>query len=51
MAVAEGVETQAHWDLLCELRCDAAQGYFIGRPLPIADFLQWLQTWEQLKRG
>lgn len=49
MAVAEGVETQAQWDLLCELRCDAAQGYFIGRPLPIADFLQWLQTWEQLK--
>ena len=48
-AVAEGVETQAQWNLLSELKCDAAQGYFIGRPLPIDDFLQWLRSWEQLQ--
>ena len=30
--IAEGVETQAAWDALRELGCDAAQGYFIGRP-------------------
>ena len=31
--VAEGVEEQAHWDLLRELGCDVAQGYFISRPV------------------
>lgn len=31
--VAEGVETQTHWDLLSELGCDVAQGYFISRPV------------------
>jgi len=30
--VAEGVETQAQLDRLIELGCDAAQGYFLGRP-------------------
>jgi len=30
--VAEGVETQAQASLLAELSCEAAQGYFFGRP-------------------
>jgi EAL domain-containing protein (putative c-di-GMP-specific phosphodiesterase class I) len=32
--VAEGVETQEQSNLLRLLRCDEAQGYFFGRPLP-----------------
>jgi diguanylate cyclase (GGDEF)-like protein len=32
--VAEGVETQAQAKLLRAIRCDAAQGYFFGRPAP-----------------
>ncbi|MBF2098075.1 MAG: EAL domain-containing protein [Gloeomargaritaceae cyanobacterium C42_A2020_066] len=32
--VAEGVETQAQWDLLCRLGCEYVQGYLLGRPLP-----------------
>lgn len=34
--VVEGVETQAQVDLLLEIKCDVAQGYFFGRPIPAA---------------
>jgi len=40
-AVAEGVENQAQWDLLRELQCPMAQGYFIARPMEAGEFLQW----------
>jgi EAL domain-containing protein (putative c-di-GMP-specific phosphodiesterase class I) len=41
--VAEGVEDQRTWDLLTELGCDLAQGYFMSRPLPAEDLARWLQ--------
>ncbi|MEM6425397.1 MAG: EAL domain-containing protein [Cyanobacteria bacterium P01_D01_bin.128] len=31
--VAEGVETEAEYQFLSEIRCDILQGYFISRPL------------------
>jgi diguanylate cyclase (GGDEF)-like protein/PAS domain S-box-containing protein len=37
--VAEGVETQAHLDVLRRHGCDLAQGYHFHRPLSWADFL------------
>ncbi|MEO7106148.1 MAG: bifunctional diguanylate cyclase/phosphodiesterase, partial [Rhodoferax sp.] len=40
--VAEGVETQAHWDQLAALGCDIAQGYWIARPMPSERFPDWL---------
>jgi diguanylate cyclase (GGDEF)-like protein len=40
--VAEGVEDQAAWDRLAELGCRFAQGWHLGRPMPIADLLRWL---------
>jgi EAL domain-containing protein (putative c-di-GMP-specific phosphodiesterase class I) len=36
--VVEGVETQAQVDLLVELNCDVAQGSYLGRPIPAADW-------------
>ena len=33
--VAEGVETQAQFDLLKELGCDRVQGFFFARPAPV----------------
>jgi diguanylate cyclase (GGDEF)-like protein len=40
--VAEGVESRVLWDKLLTLGCDAAQGYYMGRPLPVADLTRWL---------
>lgn len=37
--VAEGVETQQHFDILAELGCDIAQGYFFSRPVPAEQVL------------
>ena len=42
-SVAEGVETQADYDLLCQLGCDLAQGYFIARPMEYAALLPWVR--------
>jgi len=36
--VAEGVETQEQLTFLSEQGCDAVQGYFIGKPLPIEQY-------------
>ncbi|MEO6943152.1 MAG: EAL domain-containing protein [Lacisediminihabitans sp.] len=36
--VAEGVETEAQFARVRELRCDRAQGYLLGSPMPRADF-------------
>ena len=35
--VAEGIEDEAALALLRELRCDVAQGYAIGRPVPASE--------------
>jgi diguanylate cyclase (GGDEF)-like protein len=40
--VAEGVETEAQYDRLVEWGCDAAQGYFMSRPLPADALTKWL---------
>jgi len=39
--VAEGVEDQETWDKLTELGCEVAQGYFLCRPVPAAEFSAW----------
>jgi EAL domain-containing protein (putative c-di-GMP-specific phosphodiesterase class I) len=31
--VAEGIETQAAYDMLCEWGCDEGQGYLMSRPV------------------
>lgn len=40
-SVAEGVETQADWDVLKRLGCDLAQGYLIARPMERVAFLEF----------
>ena len=44
-AVAEGVETQAEWDLLQEMHCDMAQGDYIAKPMSRASYMGWLRDW------
>lgn len=41
--VAEGVEDQMAWEKLKGLGCDSAQGYYMSRPLPSVEFMDWLQ--------
>ena len=41
--VAEGVEDDATGLVLRDLGCDIAQGYAIARPMPVDDFLDWLE--------
>ena len=43
--VAEGVETAEAWNLLRDLKCDQAQGYHMGRPMPVGDFSAWSASW------
>jgi len=40
--VAEGVENEAVWAKLKNLGCDAAQGYYMGRPMPAEQINAWL---------
>jgi EAL domain-containing protein (putative c-di-GMP-specific phosphodiesterase class I) len=38
-SVAEGVETQADWDVLKAVGCDVAQGFFIAKPMQESSFV------------
>jgi EAL domain-containing protein (putative c-di-GMP-specific phosphodiesterase class I) len=41
--IAEGVETEAQRDVLARQGCHAYQGYLFGRPVPVAEFEEFLQ--------
>jgi len=41
--VAEGIEDQETWDLLSDLRCNQAQGYFISKPVLADEFFGWVK--------
>ena len=41
--LAEGVEDAAQLEILRSLGCDEAQGYFLGRPMPAAEFELFLR--------
>lgn len=43
---AEGIETAEQLEFLRHAGCDAGQGYFIGKPMPLAEFEQWLRATE-----
>jgi EAL domain-containing protein (putative c-di-GMP-specific phosphodiesterase class I) len=45
--IAEGVESPEILQLLRQYGCDIAQGYGIGRPMPIDKFEQWWQQYHQ----
>ncbi|MBI3596224.1 MAG: EAL domain-containing protein [Nitrospirae bacterium] len=40
--IAEGVESEEIWNQLSALGCDAAQGYYMARPMPADDLTRWL---------
>jgi diguanylate cyclase (GGDEF)-like protein/PAS domain S-box-containing protein len=42
--LAEGVETEGQWDFLARAGCDEIQGYLIGKPRPIEDYVALLES-------
>ena len=49
--VVEGIETEADFRLAVELGCDEIQGYFIARPMPAGDFIEWFIAHEAISDG
>ena len=51
--VAEGVETEAIWNMLREMGCDVAQGYYLSRPLAADALAQWIggSAWRVVAEG
>jgi EAL domain-containing protein (putative c-di-GMP-specific phosphodiesterase class I) len=43
--VAEGVESSGLWDWVAASGCDLAQGFYIGRPMPGVELLEWAGRW------
>ena len=46
--VAEGVEDKESLELLQQMDCDFAQGYYFTRPLPAPEFEDWVKNWPGL---
>lgn len=44
-AIAEGVETVQHGEMLLRLGCELGQGYAIARPMPAEDIPDWIGSW------
>lgn len=40
VVTAEGIETEAERQVLTDVGCDLLQGYLIGKPMPVADFVR-----------
>jgi diguanylate cyclase (GGDEF)-like protein len=49
--VAEGVETAGAWNMLRDLKCDQAQGYHMGRPMPVTEFSAWSTSWGMRRKA
>lgn len=42
--VAEGVENQEIWNMLHEIGCDIAQGYFLSKPMIVEELEKWIDN-------
>ncbi|MBY5948726.1 EAL domain-containing protein [Photobacterium rosenbergii] len=45
--IAEGIECSYQWQALRQMGCHCAQGYFIGRPMPVGQLKQWHHDWNE----
>lgn len=45
--VAEGVENKRQTDFLINENCDLIQGFYITKPLPYQDLLDFLMSWDE----
>lgn len=47
-SVAEGVEKRGEWDMLHDMGCDSAQGYFIAKPMDVESFITYCKRYTPL---
>jgi diguanylate cyclase (GGDEF)-like protein len=45
--IAEGVENEAALTLLQSMGCDAIQGYYLSKPMAVADMKHWLSAFNE----
>ncbi|GAA5317442.1 MAG: EAL domain-containing response regulator [Candidatus Pelagadaptatus aseana] len=50
-SVAEGVETDEDWNLITELGCDNAQGYYTAKPMPANEFIAWSKEYANSRKS
>ncbi|MCU7904368.1 MAG: EAL domain-containing protein [Candidatus Thiodiazotropha sp. (ex Epidulcina cf. delphinae)] len=50
LAIAEGVESEDHGEMLLQLGCELAQGYAISRPMQASDLPGWIDGWRPSPR-
>ena len=43
-SIAEGVESQEHWDAVASMGVDAVQGFYVARAFPAAQLPEWLRS-------
>jgi len=48
--VAEGIEDQQTYNMLCDLECDIAQGYHLAKPMPSDSFMEWVKNYTAKKQ-
>ena len=46
--VSEGIETKEELDALVDAGVDYIQGFYFSKPLPVNEFIDYLQTKEML---
>jgi diguanylate cyclase (GGDEF)-like protein len=44
--IAEGIESDLHWDVLQKMGCDEGQGFLIARPMLENAIEPWLKSWK-----
>jgi diguanylate cyclase len=49
--VAEGIEEAGELEVMRAIGCDAGQGYLFQRPVPAAEFAEFLREWPQRRHG
>ena len=43
--IAEGIETEYHWETLRQMGCHEGQGFLISEPMAEADIAGWIKKW------
>lgn len=47
--IAEGIETESQYQMLLQMGCDAGQGYYIAKPMPLEEALAWCRSNKAVK--